>query len=162
MQGQDRLREVYRMHASDGLRLAYLLTGDRESAEDITQEAFVRIGRKLGGVKDLNHARAYLFRTIINLCRGRGRRLAIERSVLRRVRPAQVDHLPDVGQQDEIWTALRSLPHRQRAALFLRYYLDQPEAHAAEALDCSSSALKSLVSRGLNSLRTSLKERVDE
>lgn len=156
MQRGDRLGEIYRAHASDGLRLAYVLTGQREAAEDITQEAFVRIGRKLVGLRDLDHARAYLFRTIINLCRGRGRRLVIERSALARLRAPEVDHLPDVAERDAIWSALLALPPRQRAALFLRYYLDQSETQAAEALDCSSSALKSLVFRALNSLRTSL------
>lgn len=156
VQRGDRLGEIYRAHASDGLRLAYVLTGQREAAEDITQEAFVRIGRKLVGLRDLDHARAYLFRTIINLCRSRGRRLVIERSALARLRAPEADHIPDVPERDAIWSALLSLPPRQRAALFLRYYLDQSETQAAEALDCSSSALKSLVFRALNSLRTSL------
>jgi DNA-directed RNA polymerase specialized sigma24 family protein len=54
---------------------------------------------------------------------------------------------------DETWSRLLALPQRQRAALFFRYYLDQSEVNAAEALSCSTSALKSLVTRGLNSLR---------
>lgn len=108
------------------------------------------------GSGTLTMPRAYLFRTIINLCRGRGRRLALERSALARLKPLGVEHLPDLGQQDEMWTALLALPRRQRAALFLRYYLDQSEAQAAEALDCSPRALKSLVTRALSSLRATL------
>jgi RNA polymerase sigma factor (sigma-70 family) len=156
MEREDRLAEIYRAHASDGLRLAYVLTGNREAAEDITQEAFVRIGRRLFGLRDLNHARAYLLRTIINLSRGRGRRLASERSALARLPAPETPLIPDIGQRDEIWTALLALPPRQRAALYLRYYLDHTEAQAAEALDCSSTALKSLVFRALTALRTSL------
>ncbi len=159
---EDRLGELYRLHASDGLRLAFLLTGDRHVAEDITQEAFVRLARKVIGFKDPDHARAYLLRVIINLCRGRGRRLSIERTALGRMRSHDVDQLPDLGQRDDMWRALLSLPQRQRAALFLRYYLDQPEGQAAKELDCSSSALKSLISRGLSSLRKTLKENGDE
>lgn len=156
MHREDRLGEVYHAHASDGLRLACVLTGNRETAEDITQEAFVRIGRKVIGLRDLDHARAYLFRTIVNLCRGRGRRLTLERSALARLKPVAAEHQPDLGEKDEMWTALLALPPRQRAALFLRYYLDQSEAQAAETLGCSSSALKSLVTRGLRSLRVTL------
>jgi RNA polymerase sigma factor (sigma-70 family) len=87
--------------------------------------------------------------------------MLIERTALARMRPADVDQSPDFAQRDEMWSALLSLPQRQRAALFLRYYLDQSQAQAAEELDCSLSALKSLVSRGLSSLRTSLKENGD-
>jgi RNA polymerase sigma factor (sigma-70 family) len=161
VQRGDRLGELYRLHASDGLRLAFVLTGDRHVAEDITQEAFVRLARRVIAFRDPDHARAYLFRVIINLCRGRGRRLLLERTALARMRPADLDQSPDLTQRDEMWKALLSLPQRQRTALFLRYYLDQSQAQAAEELDCSSSALKSLVSRGLSSLRTSLKENGD-
>ncbi len=156
MHREDRFAQLYRLHASDGLRLAFVLTGNRHVAEDITQEAFVRLARKVVGFRDPDHARAYLFRVIINLCRGRGRRLRIERTALARIRGRDVDQLPDLAQRDEIWRALLSLPQRQRAALFLRYYLDQSEVQAAEEMDCSSSALKSLVSRGLSTLRKSL------
>lgn len=156
MQRRDRLGEVYEAHASDCLRLACVLTDDRETAEDITQDAFVRIGRKVLGLRDLDHSRAYLLRTVVNLCRGRGRRLAVERSALARLRPMGLENLPDLGERDEMWTALLALPQRQRAALFLRYYLDQSEAQAAETLGCSLSALKSLVTRGLKTLRASL------
>ena len=146
----DRLGELYRAHGADALRLAYVLTGSREAAEDITQDAFVRIGRRIFGLKDLDHERAYLFRTVINLCRSRGRKLGRERAALARV-DAQGTH-PGL-ELDETWSRLLALPQRQRAALFFRYYLDQSESSAAEALDCSTSALKSLVNRGLNALR---------
>jgi RNA polymerase sigma factor (sigma-70 family) len=159
---EDRLAQLYRLHASDGLRLAFVLTGDRHVAEDITQEAFVRLGRKVIAFKDPDHARAYMFRVIINLCRGRGRRLRIERTALARMQARDVDQVPDLAQRDEIWRALLLVPQRQRAALFLRYYLDQSEVQAAEELDCSVSALKSLVSRGLSTLRKSLQGEGDE
>lgn len=146
----DRLGELYRRHGSDALRLAYVLTGSREGAEDVTQDAFVRIGRKILGLKDPDHERAYLFRTVINLSRSRGRKLSRERAAVARLElQAQI---PQPGP-DETWSRLLSLPPRQRAALFFRFYLDQSEASSAEALNCSTSALKSLVNRGLKTLR---------
>jgi RNA polymerase sigma factor (sigma-70 family) len=149
----DRLALLYESQGAGATRLAYVLTGDRHAAQDIAHEAFVRVGRKLFGLRDPEHARAYLYRTVVNLCRGRGRRLKVERTALQRIdRPRQ--HQPaDVTEQDEMWRALLNLPIRQRAALFLRYYQDLFEAQAAEALDCSISALKSLVNRGLKDLR---------
>lgn len=146
----DRLGELYRAHGPDALRLAYVLTGNRDVAEDITQDAFVRIGRKIFGLHDPDHERAYLFRTVINLCRSRGRKLGRERAAMARLQPGTQMPAPDT---DDTWTRLLTLPPRQRAALFFRYYLDQSEASSAEALNCSTSALKSLVNRGLNSLR---------
>lgn len=146
----DRLGELYRAHGADALGLAYVLTGSREAAEDITQDAFVRVGRKIFGLKEPDREKAYLFRTIINLCRSRGRKLVRERAAMSRVEVQGTHPGPDL---DETWTRLLALPQRQRAALFFRYYLDQSEASSAEALGCSTSALKSLVNRGLNALR---------
>ena len=146
----DRLGDLYRAHGPDALRLAYVLTGDHDVAEDITQDAFVRIGRKLFGLRDADHERAYLFRTVINLSRSRGRKLTRERAAVAKLQPHRQISSPE---PDETWGRLLSLPPRQRAALFFRYYLDQSEASAAEALNCSTSALKSLVNRGLKTLR---------
>ena len=152
----DRLGELYRAHGPDALRLAYVLTGNRETAEDITQDALVRIGRKIFGLKDPDHERAYLFRTVINLCRSRGRKLGRERAAIARLQPERQAPAPDT---DDTWARLLALPPRQRAALFFRYYLDQSEAQSADALNCSASALKSLVNRGLNTLRAMGDER---
>ena len=146
----DRLGELYRAHGADALRLAFVMTGSREAAEDITHDAFIRIGRKIFGLKDIDHEKAYLFRTVINLCRSRGRKLGRERAALALV---EVQGTLAAPENDDTWSRLLSLPQRQRAALFFRYYLDQSEAQSAEALNCSTSAVKSLVNRGLNALR---------
>ena len=81
----DRLDELYRAQGANALRLAYVMTGNREAAEDVTQDAFVRIGRKIFGLKDPEHERAYLFRTVINLSRSRSRKLSRERAALARL-----------------------------------------------------------------------------
>ena len=146
----DRLGELFRAEGTAAFKLAYLTTGNQEAAEDVTQEAFLRVGRKIFGLKDPDHARAYLFRTVINLARSRGRKLARERAAVGKLGPpAQVSQ----HASNETWGHLLSLPPRQRAALFFRFYLDRSEAASAEALDCSTSALKSLVNRGLKTLR---------
>ena len=146
----DRLDELYRTHGPDALRLAFVMTGDRDAAEDVTQDAFVRIGRKLFRLKGPDHERAYLLRTVVNLSRTMGRKLSRERAAVAKLHSQAHVRSPE---PDETWARLLSLPPRQRAALFFRYYLDQSEASTAEALNCSTSALKSLVNRGLNTLR---------
>ncbi len=152
----DRLALLYEHQSLAATRLAYVLTGDGHAAQDIAQEAFVRVGRKLFGLRDPEHSRAYLYRTVVNLCRGRGRRLKVERAALQQIESAPKPPAAGVAEQDEMWRALLDLPLRQRTALFLRYYQDLSEVQAAETLGCSLSALKSLVNRGLKELRAAL------
>lgn len=157
----DTLAALYGREAAAATRLAYILTGDHEAAEDVVHDAFVKIGGKVLALRDPEHARAYLFRTVINLCRGRGRKVQRERNALRKLDYPPSGYSVSSGN-DEMWTALLHLPIRQRAALFLRYYQDLSEQEAAEALNCSLSALKSLVNRGLRDLRIRLKEGRDD
>ncbi|HYP23907.1 MAG TPA: sigma-70 family RNA polymerase sigma factor [Actinomycetota bacterium] len=156
------LESLYQRHASDAVRLAYLLTGDASLAQDVAHEAFVRVGRKLFGLRNDEHAKAYLYRTTVNLCRGRGRRQKSERAAVQRLQGAPPVQPPDLAARDELWTALLTLPVRQRSALFFRYYEDLSEAGAAEALGCSVSALKALVNRGLKELRSQLEGARDD
>jgi RNA polymerase sigma factor (sigma-70 family) len=149
----DRLGSLYESHNHAATRLAYVLTGDVDAAQDIAQEAFVRVGRRLLALRDPQHSNAYLYRTVVNLCRGRARRLKIERAAMQVLKSDQCYEAPDITEQDEMWRALLLLPVRQRAALFLRYYQDLSEAQTAEVLQCSLSTVKSLVNRGLKELR---------
>jgi RNA polymerase sigma-70 factor (sigma-E family) len=157
----DRLGALYQSQGSGATRLAYFLTGDANLAQDITQEAFTRVGRKLFGLRDPEHSRAYLFRTVVNLCRGRARRQARERVALERLRshPPQAHEEP--AGRDEVWDALLDLPIRQRTVIFLRYYQDLSEAQTAEALGCTVGAVKSLMNRGMTTLRARLGEATD-
>ena len=156
------LEALYRSHAPGAVRLAYVLTGDAAAAQDIAHEAFVRVGRKLFGLRNPEQARAYLYKTTLNLCRGRMRRLKVERAAAERIPgPAPVVQ-PDPHENDEMWEALLLLPARQRSALFFRYYEDLSEAQAADALGCSVSAVKSLVNRGLRELRAQLEGASDD
>jgi RNA polymerase sigma factor (sigma-70 family) len=139
-----------------------MLTGDRDEAQDLAHDAFVKIGGKVLALRDPDHARAYLFRTVINLCRGRGRMLQRETRAIRRLQPPASTVPASTSGDDEIWATLLELPIRQRAALFLRYYEDLSEQEAADVLNCSLSALKSLVNRGLRDLRTQMEEKRHE
>lgn len=151
----DRLKDLYINEGAGASRLATFLTRDADAAQDVVQEAFVRIARHLFALRSPDHARAYLYRTVINVSHSRGRSLRRDRQATP-IERAESEAPVDVGERDELWNALRALPVRQRAALFLRYYLDESEAQAAETLDCSVSAMKSLVNRGLSALRAEL------
>ena len=147
---------LYRDHGGAAYRLAYLLTGDRARAEDLVQEAFVRILGRVRQIREPELLRAYLTRSIVNLAKNEYRRQGRLRAFLssgRAAAPATTS-LPEVEVRDEVHTKLLKLPPRQRAALVLRYCEDLSEADVAEALGTSPKAVRSLVGRGLESIRT--------
>jgi len=81
---RSRLADAYVRSAPGGIRLAYLLTGDRAAAEDLVQEAFVRFVGRLRFLRDPDAFEPYLRRTIVNLSKNHFRRRAVERAYLER------------------------------------------------------------------------------
>lgn len=150
---------LYRLHAAEALRLGYLLTGDRALAEDLVQDAFVRV---LGRFHDLRNRDAfwwYLRRTIVNLSTSHFRRRRVERAWLERQRPEEEVPAPhDLGERERLRMALMRLRPEQRAAIVLRFYEDLSEADTAEALGMPLGTVKSTVSRGIERLRRELPE----
>jgi RNA polymerase sigma-70 factor (sigma-E family) len=153
-----RLGELYLRYADEATRLAYLLTGDRALAEDLVQDAFVRLAGRLAHLRDEGAFEAYLRRTVVNLSRSYFRRRKVERTYLQRHPPAgpsaEAAPIAELGDRDALWRALAGLPQRQRAALVLRFYEDLSERQIADVLRCPIGTVKSLVSRGLSTLRT--------
>ncbi|HEX2296210.1 MAG TPA: SigE family RNA polymerase sigma factor [Actinomycetota bacterium] len=149
-----RLEGLYSEHVRGAVRLAFLMTGDEQQAQDIAQEAFVRVAGRFHDLRDPDAFPGYLRTTVVNLARGHLRKLRVQRDYLKRA-GAREEEVPrdDAEGRDELWRALQTLPHRQRAALVLRYYEDLSERQTADVLGCSVSAVKSLVTRGLEALR---------
>jgi RNA polymerase sigma-70 factor (sigma-E family) len=150
-----RLAELYEAHADGARKLAYLLTGDRTLAEDLVQDAFVKLAGRLAHIRDPQAFEAYLRRTVLNLSRMHFRRKKVERMHLQREMPRTTDRLdpPDGAARETLRRGLLTLPERQRAALVLRFYLDVPDEQAAELLGCRPGTVRSLISRGLDGLR---------
>ena len=156
--GKGRLGELYRLHYVDALRLAYLISGDRRSAEDLVQEAFVRVAARFLDLRSPESFEAYLKRTVVNLCRKQFRRRKVERAYLERearmATPPSTQ--PDVAGREALRLALLRLPQRQRAAIVLRFYEDLPERDIADALSCRPGTVKSLIARGMKALRAEM------
>jgi RNA polymerase sigma-70 factor (sigma-E family) len=148
-----RLEDVYATEYRSVLRLALLLTGDRDAAEDVAQDAFVRLFARFRDRKEPDVVHAYLRRIVVNLSRSRVRRLVNERRKNERVARLPDDPGTDPALPTETRELLVGLPVRQRAVLYLRYYEGRSERETAEALGCSVGAVKSLVLRATRALR---------
>lgn len=151
------LAELYVAYAPDGIRLAYLLTGDRALAEDLVQDAFVRLVGRLRHLREPSAFWTYLRRTIVNLATSHFRHRRVERAYLDRVAAAPAADTNSNDDLDEsMHRVLLGLPQRQRAAIVLRFYEDLSDVQTAAVLECSPGTVRSLVSRGMQTLREGL------
>jgi RNA polymerase sigma-70 factor (sigma-E family) len=148
-----RIRALFEEHYAGLCRLAYLITGDAGQAEELVMDAFVRTFAGWRRIRDVERADAYLRRAVVNLSRSRLRRL---RTTERSPQFIATPTIPDPDDARVVWDAVRALPHRQRAAVALRYYGDLPESEIADALGCSVGTVKSQLSKARASLATIL------
>ena len=154
----DDFTALYAAQHADALRLAYLLCGDAQRAEDTVADAWVKIWRRVqrGGIE---HPQAYVRRAVVNEVNSRFRRLRLERREAERQRGddrGTRGHAEQLADEDLTFRALQALPARMRVALVLRYWHDLPEADIADAMGISVGTVKSTLSRGLAKLRTQL------
>ena len=146
----DAFQQLYAREFVRAVRLAHLLTGSNHVAEDLAQEAFMRIRGKL---ETIDHPPAYLTATIVNVCRN------WQRSTSRRER-REIDsarsRTTTEAEHDEILDVVDRLPFRQRTVLVARYWLDLSEADITTLIGCRVGTVKSLASRALATLRKEL------
>ncbi|HEX4983675.1 MAG TPA: sigma-70 family RNA polymerase sigma factor, partial [Ilumatobacteraceae bacterium] len=129
------------------VRLATLMTGRVEVARDIVQDAFVKLHVKWPGVRD---PAAYVRRSVVNGCRSHHR---WERR--RRGRPTAAEPSVDLAV-DHTLAALERLPHKQRAALVMKFYEGRTESEIADALGCRPGSVGPMVQRALERMRVTL------
>ena len=148
------LEDLYVRHLPGAVRVASLITGDADLAQDIAHDAFLRSVGRFRHLRQPEAFEAYLRRAVVNVCTSHFRRRKIEAAYLRgEARGAAPAEGPDHGRRDELRVALSALPARQRAAVVLRYYADLSEHQAGEALGCSEAAVRSMVARAMETLR---------
>ena len=136
-------------------RTALGVLGDREAAADVAQEAALLAYRHAHTLRDPGRTDAWLHRSAVRAslqeARRRTRRSAAERA------SARPDYLDDADHAAlDAAELLRELPSKQRAALTLRYVHDLDDAAIAAALGCRAGTVRSLLSRGLAGLRSTL------
>jgi RNA polymerase sigma-70 factor (ECF subfamily) len=136
-------------------RRLWLVTGNRAEAEELMQEAFLRVWERWDRVGRMDDPVGYLYRTAMNLFRKRYRRamLAIRRSV--GLAPSQ-DDFADADDRHTVRRVLATLPPRQRAALVLTEMLGYTPKEAGDALGVKASTVRSLSRQGRESFRRML------
>ena len=162
--GTGGLEEMYALHASAATRLAFLLTGDEELAQDLVHDAFVRAAGRFRHLRARDSFGPYLKRIVVNLSRDHFRKKKVEKRWLDREGPRSIEvvEAPDLDDRSSLVPALSQLPYRQRVAIVLRYYEDMSESQVADAMDVSHRAARSLLSRGMATLRTHMEGDTDE
>jgi RNA polymerase sigma-70 factor, ECF subfamily len=155
-------RALVQQHLKPLLAIGRRMLGEDAEAEDVAQEALLRMWRNAGRI-EIGEAglRPWLNRVAANLC--------LDRLRNRKIAPQTVDELPDAGtpaiQQQMIEAAqlaqrvdqaLQALPERQRLALVLFHYQGLSQSEAAADLDISQDALESLLARARRSLKLAL------
>jgi RNA polymerase sigma factor (sigma-70 family) len=157
--------QLFRTDGRSLVRLARLFVDDRDAAEDIVQEAFLRLARHAGRIEALDKAPAYLRSIVLNLARDHNRRgLVSLRHHATRGRDVDVvedaaDRLVASEQHQRVIDAVRALPTRQRDCIALRYFEDCPIERIAATLGLSVNSVKTHLQRAMASLDRALVER---
>ncbi|GAA6525954.1 sigma-70 family RNA polymerase sigma factor [Intrasporangium sp. DVR] len=160
------LTGLFRSHCVELVRLAYVLLGDRQRAEEAVQEVYLSLFRHWPP-RDQGSALAYLRAGVVNQCRSDQRRTIRARRgepLLRASLPwvqTEPDTATDVVAKDEagrLVELVRALPRRQREVITCRYYLQLSERETAELLEIGIGSVKTHTHRGLAALQARLEE----
>ena len=149
--------DFFELHHPPLFRALWLITRNRTEAEDVMQDAFLRLLERWDSVRSLADPEGYLYRTAMNVLRSHRRRalVAIRRAVGHL--PAD-DQLALVDSRDAVVRALGILTPRQRAAIVLTELLGLTSVEAAEALRVKPPTVRVLAARGRQVLKDHLKE----
>lgn len=150
---------MFEQHGAGLVRLVRLFVDDRNAAEDVVQEAFIRLARSAHRIEDPAKAAAYLRSIALNLARDHNRRGFVSLRHRLPTDPA-VASVEDVIVLSEEHTAvvdaLRTLPTRQRDCLILRYYDELDIDAIADLLGISRNSVKTHLTRGMRALGVEL------
>ena len=142
----------YDAEARSLFRRLWLVTGNRAEAEELMQDAFLKVWERWDRVGGMDDPVGYLYRSAMNLFRKRYRRavLAIRRSV--GLTPSS-DDFSDADDRQTVRHVLASLPPRQRAALVLTEMLGFSSKEAGDALGVTDATIRSLTRHGRDAFR---------
>ena len=150
--------ELYAQYATDVLRVCYFYLGDRQKAEDVCQDVFVRLMVNAPQLEE-GREKAWLLKVALNRCRDLWRGSWAKRVVLGspvfELIPAQ-DDTPAKDESEAMMTAIHQLPTAFREVILLHYYQNFGICEIARMLDLPEGTISSRLSRGRKKLETIL------
>ena len=151
----ERFEDFFELEHERLLRALYLVTGNGSEAEDIMQEAFVKVLERWDAVRWMDNPSGYLYRTAMNTFRTRYRRGLTALRRLVSLAPRERDLFQDVEVREDIRQALSALTPRQRAAVVLTDLLGYSSDEAAELMGIKAPTVRVLASQARARLRSS-------
>jgi RNA polymerase sigma-70 factor (sigma-E family) len=147
--------QFFARHHRELARLAFLLSGDASSAEDLTAEALLAAWERWSTIQTVDQPFAYVRRILVNMAASRVRRLGVERrrAVLLAAGVLESSSGADPGVTVDVRAALLRLPLRRRACVVLRHAFDLSEAEVAETLGIAIGTVKSQTFKGMAQLQ---------
>ena len=150
----ERFEDFFELEHERLLRALYLVTGNRTEAEDIMQEAFVKVLERWDTVRWMDDPTGYLYRTAMNTFRTRYRRGLTALRKLVSLAPRERDLFQDVEVREDIRRSLSALTPRQRAAVVLTDLLGYSSDEAAELMGIKASTVRVLAFQARARLRS--------
>jgi RNA polymerase sigma-70 factor (ECF subfamily) len=138
------------------LRAVYLMVGDRQEAEDIAQEAFIKVLERWDTIKTMDSPTGYLYRTAMNAFRSRYRRAAMAVRRIALLAPRQRNAFDDVEMTADVRRALTAVTPRQRAAIVLTELLGYGGEEAAAIMGIKPSTVRALTTQARARMKSAL------
>lgn len=156
MEDEEEFSAFVRSHSGQLQRMAWLLTGDWSTAQDLVQSSLTKTWQRWRSIRRSDAPEAYVRRVMVRTFLGWQRRRWIGEVPLGWLpeNAESADMTAGVAEHEAVVAALRRLPRQQRAVIVLRYFADLSEQATADALRCSVGTVKSHASRALTTLRS--------
>jgi len=164
VEAEELVIRLFHVEGRSLVRLARLFVDDRDAAEDLVQEAFLRLARHAGRIEETDRAAAYLRSIVLNLARDHNRRglVSLRHHATQRrevdVPPDASDRLVRSEDHQRVLDAVRELPARQRDCITLRYFQELSIEQIASTLSLSPNSVKTHLKRAMTKLDRMLVE----
>lgn len=168
------LKELVGRYQVEAVHCAYLILGDRQTAEDMAQTAFLKVAERIRTFKDGRPFRPWFMRIVTNealkVAMDADKRVSLEgkderdaaASWLLDANPGPEQLVDNLENRRKVWQALQQLTPKQRSAVVMRYYLDMRDREIAIELSRSLSSIKWSLHAARKRLRELLGTEPDE
>lgn len=165
--GSYSIEQLMRSYGNDVLRTAYAFVKDRDTAEDMFQEVFIKAYRSLDKFRGDSSVKTWLIRITINVCKDH-LKSAYQQHVVPMmefqedaiVSETDYEDVENADRNEQIRAAVMSLPDNYREAVTAVYFNEMSVAEAAESLGVAEGTIKSRLSRARDILKTKLEGRI--